>query len=1061
MQEISISNMEAIFISGKSIPSAFRDLGADLNLISHCGARPSNLCCPMLPFLPFRRFPVGLLLVIATASVSGAIPDRPDFNFHVQPILSDRCYFCHGTDPAHRKGGLRLDRREEATSVMKSGAVAIIPGDSANSELVKRIFSHDPEEIMPSRESKLFLTDDEREILKRWIDQGAEYKRHWAFETPRMPAIPDPSAVPIDALVSARLQKDGLHLNGEARPERILHRLSMDLTGLPPSIAEMDAFLKVAGTPKAYEKEVDRLLASPAFGERMAQDWLDVARFADTFGYQSDVTMMVWPYRDWVIKSFNENLPYDQFITNQLAGDLLPEPSREQLVATAFNRLHRQTNEGGSIEEEFRVEYVNDRVQTFGLAFLGLTLECCKCHDHKYDPVTTRDYYSLSSFFANIDESGLYSHFTDAIPTPTLPLTTPAQDQAIAKAQVELQAAEEKLTALKATRTANFAQWKTSTPADLTTPGLIGYFPLDNIEGGKFSNAINPAEPAALSDEVKTAAAVVNQGAVFTGENNLNLGLAGNFTRDDAFGFSFWMKSRDVKSRAVIFHRSKAWTDAASCGYELLLEDGRLSAALVHFWPGNAIRVKCVQPLPVGEWTHVAWSYDGSSRAAGLQLFVNGQPAEMEIVRDALTKDINRGGESRVTFGQRFRDRGFKDGIIDELRIYNRALTSYDARRDATGKPNGSDLYDYYLANFDEAWQAQLAEVKRLRIARSNAVNGVPELMVMKEMAKPKPSFILKRGSYESPGDPVTADVPSAVLLFDAALPRNRLGLAKWVTDPRNPLPARVIVNRFWQSLWGTGLVATAEDFGIQGRLPSNPELLDYLARRFVDSGWNVKALLKEIVMSRTYRQDSTVPASVRAQDPENLLLARGPKVRLTAEAVRDQLLAAAQLLDRTIGGPSVDPDNSTRRTLYTFWKRTMPDVRMEIFDMAKREVCIARRQSTNTPLQALTLLNEPKILQASRTLAQLALKQASAIEPRLTLLWRTLIGETPTPAELTILLTLYHEQLSEFSQPNRAAPFLASTGAGIDPTLPPAELAATTTAASAILNLDASIMKR
>ena len=647
----------------------------------------------MLPSPPCCRFLAGLSFVIATTNVFGAIPDRPDFNFHVQPILSDRCYFCHGTDPAHRKGGLRLDRREEATAVMKSGAVAIVPGDSANSELVKRIFSHDPEEIMPSKESKLSLTDDEREILKRWIDQGAEYKRHWAFEPPRMPEIADPSAAPIDALVSERLKKEGLHLNAEAGPERLLHRLSLDLTGLPPSLAEIDTFLK-ATAPEAYEKEVDRLLASPAFGEHLAQDWLDVARFADTFGYQSDVTMQVWPYRDWVIKSFNDNLPYDQFITNQLAGDLLPQPAREQLIATAFNRLHRQTNEGGSIEEEFRVEYVNDRVQTFGLAFLGLTLECCKCHDHKYDPVTTKDYYSLTSFFANIDESGLYSHFTDAIPTPTLPLTTPEQDQAVARAQVELQAAEEKLSALKSTRAANFAQWKSTPPADLTNPGLIGYFPLDKIEGGKFSNTINPAEPAALSDEVKTTPAVVNDGALLTGENNLNLGLAGNFTRDDAFSFSFWMKSPNVKNRAVIFHRSKAWTDAASCGYELLLEDGRLSAALIHFWPGNAIRVKCVQPLPVGEWTHVAWSYDGSSRAAGLQIFVNGKAAEMEITRDALTKDINRGGENRVTFGQRFRDRGFKDGVIDELRIYNRALTHYDAQRDATGKPSESDLYE-------------------------------------------------------------------------------------------------------------------------------------------------------------------------------------------------------------------------------------------------------------------------------------------------------------------------------------------------------------------------------
>ncbi len=1008
---------------------------------------------------------ICLTSMAAAPSLWAAVPEHPDFNFHVQPILSDRCYFCHGADAARRKGGLRLDQLASATSPTKSGAVAVHPGDPDHSEMMLRLRSHDPEEMMPPPEAKLVVTDEEVEIVRRWIAQGAVYQPHWAFTPPRMPAIPNviPAQGPLDALVLTRLQQEGLEFNVEAARTRWLRRASFDLTGLPPTLAELDQFTADASA-QAWEVQVDRLLASPAFGERLAQDWLDVARFADTFGYQADVAMQTWPYRDWVLKAFNENLPFDQFITHQLAGDLLPQPSREQLVATAFNRLHRQTNEGGSINEEYRIEYINDRVQTFGLAFLGLTLECCRCHDHKYDPISTKDFYALSAFFSNIDESGLYSHFTNAMPTPALPLATSAQEteRATLLAQVEAQARRVQQLAADAGPAA--AAWFAASGQAPGVSAPIASLSFDELVGGKFADASNAKTPASTSDEVTTGPGKLGSAVLLSGENNVSLTAGGKFTRTDAFSFSLWINPPEVKPRAVVFHRSKAWTDAASCGYELLIEEGKLSAALIHFWPGNALRIVAREPLPVAAWTHVVWSYDGSSTAAGLKLYVNGTLAAVDIVRDGLTKDINRGGEDHLTIGQRFRDNGFKGGRVDEFAVYARALTSYEARSLYAGSAQPlrpEEVTEYFTQHVDPVYAQTLATLGELRTQLAAATDNVSDLMIMHELPQPKPSFILKRGSYESHGEPVTADVPNAILPFPADLPRNRLGLAKWVLDPAQPLTARVVVNRFWQGIWGTGLVATSEDFGLQGRLPTHPELLDYLACKFRASGWNVKQLLKEIVLSRTYRQDSRVTAARRAADPENKLLSRGPSARLSAEAVRDQALAVAGTLDHTLGGPSVDPDKSSRRSLYTFWKRTMPDVRMELFDMAKREVCIARRQPTNTPLQALTLLNEAHFLTASRQLAEAALTTAPTLGQRITFLFRTLTSGTPTPTEMAVLAKLYAEQLAAFSADGRAESFLATTGPGLKATLPPAELAATTMLASALMNFDASIIKR
>jgi hypothetical protein len=979
--------------------------------------------------IPPHPFVCSLVLLGWSAqlalSQTASLPTKPDYNFDVRPILSDRCFFCHGTDAANRKAGLRLDTYAGATEVLKSGFQAVVPGQPEKSELLKRIHTTDPDEIMPSTSSKLSLTEDEKKILTTWVAQGAEYKRHWAFTAPVATKAAEvsgkhgPAKTEVDKHVLHTLQSKGLDFAAPASRERLLRRMSLDLTGLPPTVEELAAF-KSDSSEQAVEKAIDGLMAKPAFGERLAQDWMDVARFADTFGYQADVTMHTWPWRDWVIKAFNDNMPFDQFVTWQLAGDLLPKPTREQLVATAFNRLHRQTNEGGSVEEEFRVEYVSDRVQTFGLAFLGLTLECAKCHDHKYDPVTAKDFYSLSSFFANIDESGLYSHFTDAVPTPALALTSEERDKTIAAAKANLTLAEEKLVEVEKAELARFPLWKEMDGKIDVTAGLVAHFPFEKLEKNQSPNLADDKSPAKGADGPKLAPGKEGQALLLDGENNLSFPTGGKWTRDDTFTFSFWLKTPDEKSRAVILHRSKAWTDAASCGYELLIEEGALSAALVHFWPGNAIRVVSQEKLPVNEWCHLVWSYDGSSKAAGVKLYLNGRPLQTTAVRDGLTKDINRGGEDSVTLGQRFRDRGFKNGLLDELRIYNRVLAPGEAALlagSAPPEPEAASLQQFYLTAKSAPYREATAALKQAREARSAAVDKVQELMVMKELPEPKQSYLLKRGSYEMRGEPVSADVPNAILEMNQDLPRNRLGLAQWILDPQHPLTARVVVNRFWHQLWGRGLVATPEDFGMQGSLPSHPALLDYLAVQFRENGWDVRKLLKLMMLTQAYQQESVASAEARAADPENTFLSRGPRVKLSAEAIRDQALAVAGQLETKLGGPSVDPDKTNRRSMYTFWKRTMPDVRMEIFDMAKREVCVARRQVTNTPLQALTLLNEPKFVAAATQAAEAAAK-AENNDPNKTIrrLFLQILSREPSEKEAAVTLKLFEEQGSSFT---------------------------------------------
>ncbi len=785
------------------------------------------------------RSPVGSSILasafaLAVASAAwAAVPERVDFNFQVKPILSDRCYHCHGPDQRNRQADLRLDTKEGLFKVLDAGEgrQVVKPGSAEHSEMFRRISSTDEDVRMPPPDSKLSVSDEEITVLRRWIEQGAEWKPHWSLIPLHDVAVPNvkrPDGVrnEIDRFVLARLERDGLTPATEASRERLIRRLSFDLTGLPPTLQEIDAFLGDASAD-AYEHLADRLLNSERFGERMAVDWLDVARYADTYGYQADVSRAVWPYRDWVIRAFNANLPYDQFIVWQLAGDLLPNPTRDQQIATAFNRMHRQTNEGGSIEEEFRVDYVSDRTNTLGAAFLGLTLECARCHEHKYDPISQQDYYRLFGFFNNLDECGLYSHFTDAMPNPTLLLATDEQQQRIDGLKQQIQQAEQQLAALAETRRPDFDRWLADRPREATIRGLVGDYPLESIQGGKLDNRAAADKPAKVFEDPQVVPGHVGNGLQLSGENNVTTPVGGDWGRNQPFSIALWINTPDHKDRAVILHRSRAWTDAGSRGYELLLEDGCLSAALIHFWPGNAIRIRTKTPAPIGQWTHVVMAYDGSSRAAGFRLYVNGRQAECEIVRDNLFKEITGGGANELTLGQRFRDRGFKNGLVDELQLYDRCLTPIEAQQVYDGKSlaealsspadqltadQKQSLFAYYLTNFDQPYRDAAAAVTKLRNDRSAAVDPIPELMVMNEMPEPRPTFLLKRGAYDAPGEQVQPGVPASILPWSEAWPQNRLGLARWLTDPKHPLTARVAVNRFWQLLFGRGLVPTPED---------------------------------------------------------------------------------------------------------------------------------------------------------------------------------------------------------------------------------------------------------
>ncbi|MDE0864048.1 MAG: DUF1553 domain-containing protein [Rubripirellula sp.] len=962
-----------------------------------------------------------------------------NFDRDIRPILSDRCYRCHGPDGGTRKADLRLDMHDAALEV-------IVPGNPEESELLRRITSEDSDELMPPAESNLAVTAKEKQLIADWIKQGAAWKKHWAFEQRSRPGFPTVKAAdrvssPIDRFLLSKLESNGLSYSESAPKEKLIRRVTFDLTGLPPTLDEIDAFLG-DDSADAFGKVVDRLLRSEHYGQRIASDWLDVARYSDTYGYQVDRDRYVWPWRDWVIRAFNANMSYDQFITEQLAGDLLSDPTDDQILATTFNRLHPQKVEGGSVEEEFRVEYVVDRVQTFATAFLGLTLECARCHDHKYDPLSQAEYYQLFSYFNNIDESGLYSYFTNSVPTPTLAILSDEQKKKIAVLRADVESH--------------------------TPPGVDKYSELSDVDLLQAALKIQGRDPIESVDfsavdgrNAKTTDLRGRPASKLTGDDAISL-KTGNFRRYAPFSVSLSVNTPDTKQRAVVFHRSRAWTDAGSRGYQLLIEEGKLSASLIHFWPGNAIGVKTLEEIPVNRWLDVAVVYDGSITAEGISIFVDGKRVGVEITKNNLTKNITGGGGDNIAIGARFRDRGFTNGQVSSFNVYDRQISDLEVALAHDEKQFASPLQlldkdaelsesmRFALVQHLElnqskdhvAYRQQLASARELLC---NALDPATEIMVMRELPHPKPSFVLQRGHYGRRLEQVTAATPAVFPAMKESLPSNRLGLARWLTDPDHPLTARVAVNHYWQLIFGDGIVRTPEDFGRQGALPTHPELLDWMANDFVSHGWDVKRLLKQMVMSTAYRQTSVASKDLLKIDPENELLARAPSYRLSAEMLRDNVLVSSGLLVDKIGGPPAKPyelaasfkpstpdkgDGLYRRSLYTYWKRTGPAPVMMALDAAKRDVCRVKRERTSSPLQALAMLNGPQFVEAGRALSQQLLTRHGndAVDAITQDMFRMLTSRRPSEQEATVIRTLYRTQREHFlANPDAVLEYLSN----------------------------------
>lgn len=1024
---------------------------------------------------------------------------KVDFARDIRPILTHHCAACHGFDPKTRKAGLRLFQREVALAKK-----AIVPGDAKASKLIARIEATDTAELMPPPESKKPLNEREKRLLRAWIEQGATYAQHWAFAPPRRPALPqvmnrDWARNEIDALVLHRLEEAGLSPSPEADKSTLLRRVTLDLTGLPPTLAELDAFLADTSSD-AYEKVLERLLNSPRYGERMALAWLDAARYADTNGFNNDEDRTQWPWRDWVIDAFQRNLPYDRFIVEQLAGDLLPHPTLAQQVATGFHRNQVHNTEGGIIPEEYRVEYVADRVHTTATVFLGLSMQCARCHDHKYDPISQREYYQFFAFFNSVsDKPASYANFVAAEPF----IRVPSADQLDRRDRLEKQRLEreQQVHHYEGNVDSAVLSWeKGLTPEGIQKLLLLGVLlrlPLDESKGDAVFSS-DGARRGTVRGKASWVAGKVGGALEFDGNTHVEISEAPAFDSDAPFSIGLWAYPTSKSAVALL---SKMDDATANRGFDVLLEGGKVVVHLIHHWPDNAIKVMAKNAVSLNAWHHVVVAYDGSRQAAGVKVYVDGKPEATNPLNDRLKGTIRT--DKAMHLGKRQSSIPFH-GKLDDLHLYGLELSASDAARLASGKPVNpiADLLSlpgekrtaiqqatvrrFYLERIDKDYarlKSDLAELNRQKIQLEK---GFPALMVMQELPQQRDTFILKRGQYDQPGDKVPPGVPSALPPLPDKAPRHRLGLAQWLVQPSHPLTARVAVNRCWQMFFGTGLVKTVEDFGVTGELPSHPELLDYLATELIRDQWDVKRMMKRIVTSATYRQSSRMTTDHWERDPENRLLARGPRHRLPAETVRDNALAISGLLKERVGGPSVKPyqpsglwedvtverrgkyvqdqgDNLYRRGMYTFWKRTCPPPSLMCFDAPNREVCTARRAITNTPLQALVLFNDPTYVEAARHLAQRMLREGGQTPAgQIEFAFKCAVARAPRAEEQSILQTMLQNALARFRLDQEAARKLISVGASPrDPSLDVTELAAWTTVASTILNLDETISKR
>ncbi len=1051
-------------------------------------------------------------------SVYEKLPEEIDYNIHVKPILSDKCFICHGPDKAKVTAGLQLHSPETAFLELKEspGKFAITPGSLKNSEVFHRILSDDPKFIMPTPESYLKLSAEEKAILVKWIENGAEYKDHWAFIEPKTPEIPKVAqeykpANPIDNFVLEKLEQENLTPSKKADKELLLRRVSLDLTGLAPTKEEVLSFIN-DDSPNAYEKQVDRLLTSPHYGEKMAVDWLDLARYADTHGYFVDRYRDMSPWRDWVIESFNKNRPYDEFVTWQLAGDLLENPTKEQILATGFNRLHPQNLEGGIIDEEYRSEYVSDRTNVVGQGLMGLTVACAKCHDHKYDPISQKNYFELYSFFNQINESGQIP-WDWSIPVPTLLLPTEDEEKMMAYIDGLIKNEGKKLETVIAEELTHADQWiaeeKYKRDSFKDNKHLLAYYDFENT---RIANKLNPQQKGNIKTQHTNNQKTVlkkgfsGKGLHFDGDAWLDLGKVGIFQRSEAFSIGLRVfVPKDLKE-GVIFHKAQGTRLHSYRGYHLTIkEDNTLELLLAHVWPDNAIVERTIKKVPRDEWIQLTLTYDGSSKAKGLKVYLNGEEMESKVEVDNLYKDIifhdfedyiyPKPIEPGLQLGARWRGKGLAGGIVDELMVFDKELTPLEIlnivdkkmiapilakNTDQLSKKERDQLVTYYLSSQSKPTKAVASSLQDLRTRYADSVNNIKEIMVMRDSLDIRKTFVLERGQYDAYGEEVFSDTPESLPAMSEELPKNRLGLAQWLVNPKHPLTARVAVNRYWQNFFGTGIVETSEDFGNQGTMPTHPELLDWLATQFISSGWDLKALNKLIVMSNTYQQDSNMSDQLREIDPDNKLLARGAAKRLSGEMLRDNVLLASGLLNKKIGGESVKPyqpdglwimthlpykrdtgEHLYRRSLYTIWKRTAPNPTLATFDAATREICSTRRQETNTPLQALVLLNDPTYLEAAKKIGK-NMSQFLTIREGIEDAYIRLTGKRISPKELTILESLQQKELEKFTENiQKAEGWLNSGDYKFEQDDNLSLIAANAVVASTIMNSDATITKR
>ena len=1012
---------------------------------------------------PKTHISIKVLSTALAFACSGAFADELSFNRDVQPILAEYCYHCHGPDAGTRKpltDPLRLDIDEFALAVRQGGHKVIIPGDGAGSEVVQRMRSGDPLDIMPPPEMHHEVSEEQIAIIERWIDQGAEYEPHWSFVPPERPDVPEVDGSwgdqPIDAFLHVEMARQGLTPNPPEDPARLIRRATLDITGLPPTPEEVREFLNDP-RPDAYEHVVDRLLETPAHAEQMARYWLDAARYADTHGIHIDNYRSIWPYRDWVVAAFKENMPFDQFSIEQLAGDLLPEPTLEQHIATGFNRCLPTTGEGGAINEEYEAIYMMDRVETTSGVWLGLTMACAACHDHKFDPVTAEDYFAFAAFFDNTTMHPMDRNNADHPPN----IFVPPADERQRWSELETELA----------RIDNETNKHATAVEDDIVAWLAGFDP--DMPDASFQQASD--------DLVK-----------LTGRHGVDVADASEATAANGtapFSFGLTLKYSHQPTGTLV---SRMDADNDRRGWELSLSGGRVTASFIEEWPGKALVVTTLPTLPRNQWTDVRATYDPSlpveKRAS---IFINGVEAALRIEHATLDEgsiatDVPLRLGARHAAKPPDANAPPNDRIeVRNFAFHQRALTPTEAfamSQLPKEKPDEKQARAHYLAHIHPVTTALHAE-KRPLDSEIDAIRERGSLtLVMEEKADSDPvTHFLERGDYQSPSHLVKANTPSSLPPLPEGTRADRLAMAEWLFDPENPLTARVAVNRLWTQVFGTGIVETTEDFGLMGSHPSHPELIDWLAIEFLESGWDQRHILRLILTSQAYRQSATWNEEKAEIDPDNLLLARGPRLRLDGEVIRDIALSASGLLVDKIGGPPVKPyqpegvweavampqsntrfykqdegDALYRRSLYTFWKRTAPHPAMEIFNAPTRETFCTRRERSNTPLQALVLMNDPQFVEACRVLADSVLRQHDTTAARLEEVTMRLLARPPSDAEQDILERSLHDFLDVFRSDAESADLLMTVGESPPPRHSDApETAAWTLLTSQILNTD------